>query len=123
LGYRKQIGQKGEDAACTYLRKKGYKIVERNFRLRNAEVDIIAIDPSKKNRSTVFIEVKSRTSKNYGSPLEAIGYYKLQALNRAAIYYQSFHPELPQLLRLDAISIILNENGHISAFDHIENIG
>jgi putative endonuclease len=123
MGYKKQFGQKGEDLACAYLRKNRYKIVERNFRLRNAEIDIIGIDTSSNPQTLAFIEVKTRTSNSYGEPLEAIGYYKLQAMNRAALYYQMSHPHLPKLLRLDAISIRMNDLGEVLLIDLLKNIG
>lgn len=123
LGYRKQFGQKGEDLACKYLRKNGYKIIERNFRLRNAEIDIIGIDISTDPHTLAFIEVKTRTSNSYGEPLEAIGYHKLQAMNRAAYYYQMSHPDLPKLLRLDGISVKMNDSGEVLLIDLVKNIG
>lgn len=123
MGYKKQFGQKGEDIACEYLRKNGYKIIERNYRLRNAEIDIIALDISEKSHVVAFIEVKTRTSNSYGEPFEAIGYYKLQAMNRAALYYQMTHPNIPKLLRLDAISILINDSDQISQVKLLKNIG
>jgi len=123
LGYRKQFGQKGEETACQYLRKNGYKIIERNFRLRNAEIDIIGIDTLTNPQTLAFIEVKTRTSSSYGEPLEAIGYHKLQAMNRAALYYQMSHPHLPKLLRLDAISIKISDAGELLLINLLKNIG
>lgn len=102
----------GEDKACEYLKKLGFKIIDRNFRKGYGEIDIVAIDSSKKNEGEVlvFIEVKTRTSNQFGSPLEAITYWKLKSLIKTAQFYKMLHPKLPDGLRIDAISVILNEN-------------
>lgn len=113
-------GIKGEDIAASYLREKGYQIIARNYRLRNGEIDIIAIF----DNVLVFIEVKTRSSNEYGSPLEAIGYYKLKALIRTAEVYKHTHPDLPDQMRIDAIGItILDDTGKEFEIEHIENIG
>ncbi len=121
-GYKKQFGEKGEQEAVNYLRKHGYEIIERNFRLRNGEIDIIAIDGSVKPPTLVFVEVKTRFSDEYGDPLEAITYYKLQALQRTAIFYQIKHPKLPQLMRLDAVAVTLDHDGNLIDLRLIKNI-
>lgn len=102
----------GEDKACEYLRSLGFKILERNYRKTYGEIDIIAIDPSAGSRRTVlaFIEVKTRTSNQFGSPLEAINYWKLKSLIKTAQYYKMTHKNLPESLRIDAVSVILNGN-------------
>lgn len=58
----------GEDAACSFLRKLNYKIIDRNFRRGYGELDITAVD----GNTLVFIEVKTRISDNFGTPFEAI---------------------------------------------------
>lgn len=101
----------GEDKACEYLKKLGFKIIERNFRKGYGEIDIIAVDPSTSSAQVlVFIEVKTRTSDQYGSPLEAINYWKLKSLIKTAQYYKMTHKNLPESLRIDAVSVILNGN-------------
>ncbi|MEK9178210.1 MAG: YraN family protein [Patescibacteria group bacterium] len=97
--------QRGEEIACNYLKKKGYKIIDRNFRKGYGEIDIIAID----NGVLVFIEVKTSNSNFLGSPLEHINYYKLKTLKRSAEFYKMIHPELPESMRLDAVSIMLSD--------------
>lgn len=102
----------GEDKACEYLKKIGFKIIERNFRKGYGEIDIVAIDPSAGSGQVVlcFIEVKTRTSNQFGTPLEAITYWKLKSLIKTAEFYKMTHRNLPESLRIDAISVILNGN-------------
>lgn len=100
----------GEDKACECLRKLGFKIIERNFRKGYGEIDIIALDQSSNEKVLVFIEVKTRTSNQFGSPLEAITYWKLKTLIKTAQYYKMTHRNLPKSLRIDAVAVILN--GH-----------
>lgn len=108
----------GENLAVSYLNKKGYRIIERNYQKRYGELDIIGI----KDNTLVFIEVKTRKSNLYGSPLEAINYRKLKELKKTAEYYSLTHPKLPVNLRIDAIGIILDNNNKIKSIEHIENI-
>lgn len=100
----------GEDKACEYLKKLGFKIIERNFRKGYGEIDIVAIDESEKEKVLAFIEVKTRTSNQFGTPLEAITYWKLKTLIKTAQYYKMTHRNLPESLRIDAIAVILNGN-------------
>ena len=96
----------GEDKACEYLKKLGFKIIERNFRKGYGEIDIVAIDKD----VLVFVEVKTRTSNEFGSPLEGITYWKLKSLIKMAQFYKMTHRNLPESLRIDAVSVILNGN-------------
>jgi len=102
----------GEDKACEFLRKNGYKIIERNFRKGYGEIDIVAIHSSAGSGQAVlvFVEVKTRTSNSFGNPLEAITPWKLKSLIKTAQYYKMIHPKLPDSLRIDAISVILSGN-------------
>lgn len=70
---KKQFGKRGEDLAANFLRKNGYRILERNFLIRGGEVDIIAQDKD----VLVFVEVKARYSHEFGLPAESITYFKL----------------------------------------------
>jgi putative endonuclease len=115
-------GKIGEDYATRYLEKKGYGIVERNFRIRNGEIDIIAIDSSDSTPTLVFVEVKTREGNSFGAPLEAITYYKLKFLIRTASVYSTLHPRLPKALRMDAIAITLGPNHELLTLEHVENI-
>ncbi len=109
---------KGENAAASYLQKKGYMILERNYRKQYGEVDIIAL----RKNILVFIEVKTRSSHNFGTGFEAITFWKLQSLVKTAQLYKKLHPRLPEALRIDAVSVEISKSGEISRIDHMENV-
>lgn len=79
----KNVGDRGEDLAYQYLNKLGYKILERNFRIRGGEIDIIAKD----REYLVFIEVKTRYSHDFGLPVDSITPWKIRYLLKAAKFY------------------------------------
>lgn len=80
---KRQTGTSYEIKAEEYLIKKGYKILERNFRNRSGEIDIIAKD----GEYFCFVEVKYRTTNDFGSPLEAVDYRKQNQIRKVAMYY------------------------------------
>jgi len=127
------IARIGEEEAASFLQKKGYKIIERNFRKGYGEIDIIAIDPSTHSTSSgqarsgqadtlVFVEVKTRISINFGTPFEAITPWKLKSLVKTAQFYKSLHPALPQSLRIDAVSVKLSDDNSVEKIELLENI-
>lgn len=80
FGRRRQLGDAGEKAAEAFLRRRGYVVVERNFRCPLGEIDLIALDRG----TLVFVEVKTRGSGAFGTPAEGIGRQKRERLRRAA---------------------------------------
>lgn len=76
-------GARGENLATTRLKKEGYRIIERNYRCRFGEIDIIAMD----KEDVVFVEVKGRESDVFGTPEEAIGPAKQKKISKAALHY------------------------------------
>ena len=98
-----KFGKYGEDLACRYLEKQGYKILERNFRIRGGEIDIIAQD----SQTLVYVEVKTRTSYRFGYPEEAVTPFKLRFLKKAAKFYQNARKNLPELERIDVVAVDL----------------
>lgn len=117
---RKQIsGFKGENLASNFLRKKGYEIIERNFRIKGGEIDIIAKDGD----TLVFIEVKARSSMEFGSPLEAITSWKLRSIIKTAQFYKLKNPKLPEAMRIDAVAISLDEYNEVNTIELVKNIG
>lgn len=107
----------GEDLAAKYLLKKGYQIILRNFHSRRGEIDIVATDKN----TLIFVEVKSRWSLQYGSPLEAVTPKKLKSIIKTAQYFKLLNPHTPDLLRVDVIGIDFTE-GQLPKIDHIENV-
>ena len=111
-------GKLGEEIAVSHLRKIGYQIIQRNFRIRGGEIDIIALDGD----TLVFIEVKTRRSIEFGTALEAITPWKIRALIRAAYVYKSKHPRLPESLRIDAVAITLDREDNLVELELVQNI-
>lgn len=107
----------GEKLAGEFLEKHGYKIIERNFRKGYGEIDIVAIEAD----TLVFVEVKTKTSNTFGTPFEAITPFKIKALERTAMFYKKLHPELPEALRIDAVSVILSKGEDVK-IELIKNI-
>jgi putative endonuclease len=107
------LGARGEDLAERYLIRKGYTILERNWKNRHEEIDIIACIDS----WLVIVEVKSRSSKNFGPPYESIGIKKQRLLVNAAEAYIMKHNSRLET-RFDVVSIIRNSVGH--EISHIE---
>jgi putative endonuclease len=70
----------------------------------------------------VFIEVKTRTSSQFGTPFEAITHWKMQALVRTSQFYKATHRNLPEEMRIDAISVTLDEIHEVNTIEQIENI-
>lgn len=112
------LGRYGEDLAVKYLRSKGYKIIEKNFRCRVGEIDIIIQD----KETLVFVEVKTRYSQDFGKPEEAITPRKLKSIIKTLEFYKNLHLDLPESLRIDAILIELSPTGEVKRFEHLKNI-
>ena len=108
----------GEELAVEFLKKKGYKIIERNFRKGYGEIDIITV----KNKTLVFVEVKTRTGSQFGTPFEQISYFKLKSLIKTAQFYKLLNPKLPEAMRIDAVAVSLDYSNNPSNIEHIENI-
>lgn len=95
-------GKEGEALAEKFLKKKGYKILQRNFRTRFGEIDIIALD----NKTLVFVEVKARSAEAYGSPMAAVNAKKQLHLTHAANIYMEEHCVGDRALRFDVVGIL-----------------
>lgn len=115
---KKALGKKGEDIAADYLRKHGYRILERNFKKRYGELDIICL----KDKILVFVEVKTRIGHAFGKPEEAVTPWKLREVKQTALFYKSIHQELPDSLRIDVIGIELDFDETLKEFNHIQNV-
>ena len=100
-------GQKGEAIAEMYLTKLGYEILERNFRSRFGELDLVA----RYQDIIIFVEVKTRTTIRQGLPCEAVNREKQYRLRRMARYYLMTTGQSGEACRMDVIEIILQGNG------------
>lgn len=110
----REFGQKGEDLACEYLIKNGYSIVDRNVHFSKfCEIDIIAMYKNK----YVFVEVKTRKSNAFGSPMEAITKTKYNNIKTGVLYYLQEH-KIKQY-QIDIIGIVLEPRLQI---EHLKNI-
>lgn len=110
----KKFGNAGEDLACRYLEKNGYTILEQNKHYSKfCEIDIIA----KHKNTTVFVEVKTRKTNNFGSPLEAITKTKYENIKKGVQFYLSEYKIKDY--RIDVIGITITPEIKI---EHIKNI-
>ena len=114
----KRTGDQGEEIAANFLIARGFRILERNFRCKGGEVDIIVRDPS--DKSLVFIEVKTRRSLTYGVPQLAVTPFKQRQISKAALTWLSKNRLHDQNARFDVIAILLHTDG-LHVIDHIKN--
>jgi len=114
---RKTTGKQGEILAQNYLKKKGYRILETNYRSRYGEIDIIA----KHKNTLVFIEVRTKRSRAFGSPEESITETKASHLRAGAYHYLQNHEKLPESWRIDFVAVELDGNNRATRIDVIEN--
>lgn len=116
MNRNQEIGKLGEDLAVKYLKNKKYIILERNYRCRQGEMDIIAKD----NEKIVFIEVKTRTTIEFGKPAEAVNYIKREHLQNIARYYLYIRKMTKMPVRFDVIEIYLWQKEY--SVNHIKQI-
>ncbi len=102
-------GRHGEKLAKKFLVKNGYKIVATNYTNKIGEIDIIAI----KNKTIVFVEVKHRTSLEFGHPREAVTSYKQNKIKQVAMLYLQSTNNLNEKIRFDVLDVLNNEITHI----------
>ncbi len=111
-----ELGKIGEDIATSHLKKLNYKIIERNFRTRTGEIDIIAKDKNE----LVFVEVKTRTTTFFGNPAEAVNFIKKEHIYKTAKYYLYKNKLENAFVRFDVIEIYFNNNKYKVV--HLKNI-
>jgi putative endonuclease len=109
------LGKEGERIAERYLLKKGYKLVERNYRCPSGELDLIVLD----RRVVVFVEVKTRTGRAFGTPFEAVEFRKQQKMTQAAQYFLAQKGLQQRDARFDVVGI--SWPGRQPVVEHIEN--
>jgi putative endonuclease len=108
-------GNWGEEKAADFLTAKGYEVLEKNYRYKHAEIDLIA----KKDKMLVFTEVKTRSGTGFGMPEEFVNYTKAKLIMKAAenyIFDKDWHFDV----RFDIVSILILPDGRID-IRHIED--
>jgi putative endonuclease len=114
----KGTGLLGEEIAANFLIARGFRILERNYRCKGGEVDIIARDPG--DNTLVFIEVKTRRGLAYGVPQLAVTPFKQRQISKAALTWLSKNRLLDSNARFDVIAILLAPDGRHQV-EHIVN--
>ena len=116
--YNVELGKNGEQMSCLYLLINNYYILNRNFNTYHGEIDIIARDMNKEEY--VFIEVKSRTTNNYGRPSDAINDIKIERIIKSSKYYIYLNNLWNKKIRYDVIEVYIK--GKEYYINHIKNI-
>lgn len=114
-----ELGRKGEDAAARFLERHGYEILERNWTCFAGEADIIARDGG----YLVFVEVKTRSTGEYGQPSEAVGKDKRKRYRGIAACYVRDHEFDDLLLRFDVMSILVTSHDRARVIHNIDAFG
>jgi putative endonuclease len=114
---RQKLGKWGEKLAREYLEGQGYHILESNFRCRQGEIDIIAQDKD----WLVFVEVRTRSSQQFGSPEESITSAKKEKLVSTALTYLQTHHNQSQLWRFDVVAIEIAPDGKSTRIELVRN--
>lgn len=116
---RLRLGQAGEELAAAHLLRSGFRILDRNYRTRWGELDIVAFD----GRVLVFCEVKSRTSgQRYGGPFDAVDRAKRAQVRNMARGWLATRTDRPfaRGIRFDAIGVMFDRSGRLLALEHLE---
>jgi len=114
---RRDTGILGEKLARDFLKKRGYHILETNYRCPHGEIDIIA----RHKDYLAFIEVRTKKSLKFGSPEESITPAKRKRMIATAWHYQQAHDNLPPFWQINIVAIELNQKGEPSRIELIEN--
>lgn len=112
------LGRYGEDLATRYLRERGMEILDRNWRCREGEIDVVALDGD----CLVVCEVKTRAGRGVGDPVEAVTWEKVRRLRRLAAAYLSQRPERVAQVRVDVIGVVA-QRGKRPVVRHIVAVG
>ncbi len=110
-----KVGKWGEDISCAFLRLKGLRVLDRNYRVGRLELDIVAADGAE----VVFVEVKLRSRSDLGGPLGAVAWKKQRDMARAAACYISRKRLLPSACRFDVIAITVDSRFEELRLQHI----
>jgi len=114
---RQEVGKLGEKTARKFLKKRGYRIRETGFRCPHGEIDIVA----QQKDYLVFVEVRTKSSLDFGTPEESITQAKKKKLIASALTYINTHQKLPSLWRIDVVAIELDDKGKTKRIELIES--
>ncbi len=114
---RIETGALGEKIACAFLKKRGYRIIETNFRCREGEIDIVA----RQRDCLVFVEVRTKTSLDFGTPEESITAAKRRKMRVTARRYRQSHEKLPESWRIDFVAVEMNDRGKATRVEIFES--
>jgi putative endonuclease len=114
---RKETGCLGEQLAKSFLQRKGYRIIETNCRCGRDEIDIVA----RQKDYLVFIEVRTKSSAEYGSPEESLTFDKMTHMERAALQYLQSHNMLSDPWRIDLVAVELDASSKPLRIELVEN--
>ena len=114
---RQATGNLGEKLAAEFLKKRGYHILQTNYRCPEGEVDIVA----RWQDYLVFVEVRTKRSREFGSPEESITPAKMDKLRRVVAQYRQTHRDLPASWRIDVMAIEMDMQNRLRRMEHIEN--
>lgn len=112
---KKISGKKGEETAVKFLEGKGYEIVARNYRVKRQEIDIVA----KEKDTYIFVEVKSRSSSDFGFPEDFVSPQQEGRIRNAAIHFLTEQNIEAKDIRFDVVSILVHE--HDIEIEHFED--
>lgn len=112
------LGRQGEQLAVAHLRQDGLRVLDRNWRCAEGEIDIVAAE----RRSLVICEVKTRSSVRYGTPLEAVSRAKRSRLRRLAACWLVAHGVLFDEIRIDVVGVLRTESGDFTV-EHVRGVG
>jgi putative endonuclease len=118
MNAKDELGKYGEQLAADYLQRAGFRILARNWRCAEGEIDLVAAD----RRVLVAVEVKTRSSTAFGTPLEAVTRKKRSRLRRLAVQWVVANGVLFDEVRVDVVEVLKDEQGGYS-LDHIKGIG
>jgi putative endonuclease len=118
MGAKDVLGREGEQAAVEYLKSLGFRILDRNWRCTDGEIDIVAAE----RHTFVVCEVKTRSGTRYGTPLDAVGYAKRRRLRRLAALWLHSHGVRFDRIRIDVIGLLRDGDGGFS-IEHVRGVG
>jgi len=118
LNPKDELGLAGEQLAVEFLQQAGLRILDRNWRCADGEIDVVAAE----QRVLVICEVKTRSGTRYGTPLEAVDRRKRTRLRRLAIRWLVAHGVLFDQVRIDIVGVLKSPSGEFT-IDHVRGVG